>query len=321
MKNSKIYMIRYFVNIVFILGFVFNTNAQEISITSRLDTNSILIGEQVQLMLDIQYPKTTEVFLPIMKDTISKNIEIVDWSLDTILTPKNKHHFKLNYTLTSFDSGYYVIPPQIIANTKTKDTVESQALMLIVKTLAVDTTKQNAIFDIKAPFDAPWTLSEFLSENYPYILLVLLILALIGTTLWYLKKQKNKETAPVEKAIPKEATHIIALRELETLKEKKLWQNNRVKLYYIELSDIVRNYLENRFKVKSLEQTSQEIFDTIQHGNVLNETQLLQLKQILSTADMAKFAKAKRGERFAFSIRERKPCFSFSCSFIFKRFT
>jgi len=288
-------MIKYFNHIiVIILSLVVHTiTAQNIQIKSSLDTNLIKIGEQTKLTIDIQYPKTINAVWPLMRDTVNEKVEIVDFSLDTILTPKGFHHFLINYTLTSFDSGYYVIPPQIIINPETKDTLESQALMLAVASFVIDSTKQNSIFDIKAPIAAPWTLSEFLAEYYPYLIGGLLLIALIFAIFWCLKKQKNKEQVPVKKIIPKEAAHIIALRELNQLKEQKLWQNDRVKLYYIELSDIIRNYLENRFRIKSLEQTSQEIFDTVQNNAILDKEQLLQLKQILSTADMAKFAKAK----------------------------
>ncbi len=287
-------MARFIIYIVLVLSFLTNVLlAQEIHIQSRLDTNLIKIGEQTKLIVDVQYPKEISVSWPLMQDTIIDKLEIVDLILDTISTQKDMNHFLINYTITSFDSGYYVIPSQIIINKKTNDTLKSRALMFAVATLVLDTTKQNTIFDIKAPIEAPWTLFEFLLENYPYLLLGLLLIALILVALWFIKKQKNKVLPPVKKMIPKEAAHIVALRELEDLKEKKLWQSNRIKLYYIELSDIIRNYLENRFKVNSLEQTSQEIFDTIQRGRILTDEQLSQLKQILSTSDMAKFAKAK----------------------------
>ncbi len=287
-------MAKFFIYIILILSFFTeNVFAQEIRIQSRLDTNLIRIGDQTRLTVDVQYPKDSLVSWPLMQDTIIDKLEIVDISLDTIFTQKQINHFLVNYTITSFDSGYYVIPPQLIINKNTNDTLESQALRFAVATLVLDTTKQNAIFDIKAPIEAPWTLYEFLSENYPYLLLGLLLIALIIAVLWFIKKQKNREQTPVKKLIPKEAAHIVALRELEDLKEKKLWQSDRVKPYYVELSNIVRNYLENRFRVKSLEQTSQEILDTLKHGKILSDEQLLQLNQILSTADMAKFAKAK----------------------------
>jgi len=287
-------MTRYFIYIIVFLGWALGTTyAQDMHIKSQLDTNLIKIGEQAKLTVDVQYPKDADVIFPLMHDTVVEKVEILDILLDTLANQPDIEHYQIHYVLTSFDSGYYVVPSQILINTQTNDTIESQALMFAVATLVLDSTKQNTIFDIKAPIEAPWTLSEFWAEYYPYILGVLLFIALVIGGIWYWRKIQNKISEPVQKEIPKEAAHLIALRELENLKDKKLWQNDRVKLYYIELSDIVRNYLEHRFKIKTLEQTSQEIYDTVQRGNILNNEQLLQLKQILSTADMAKFAKAK----------------------------
>ena len=287
-------MIKYFNYIILFLGLTIGTSsAQEMLISSRLDTNLIVIGDQTRLTVAVQYPNDVEVVFPLMLDTVVSEIEILDLTFDTILTQQNINHYLINYTITSFDSGYYVIPSQLIINTKTGDTLKSRALPFAVATLVLDSAQQNQIFDIKAPIDAPWTLSEFLSENYPYLLLGLLLIALIFAVLWYLRKRKNKVLVPLKKIVPKEAAHIIALRDLDSLKDKKLWQNDRIKLYYVELSEIIRNYIENRYTVPALEQTSSEIFESLSHSNMLTAEQLIQLKQVLSTADMAKFAKAK----------------------------
>lgn len=293
-------MIKHVLNIILLLSVVlvqaqtFSQNSNpDLNIKSELDTNLIKIGEQVKLSVDVQYPQNADIFFPILQDTITKEIEIVDLSLDTIISEENILHYVAHYTLTSFDSGYYVIPPQMLIDKQSGDTFVGNPLVLAVVTFAIDSASQGKIFDIKAPVEAPWTLKEFLSENYPFLLAGALIIALIFVLLWYLKQRKKKTIVPVKKVVPKEAAHVIALRSLDELKEKKLWQNDRTKLYYVELSDIVRNYLENRYRVKALEQTSDEIFTVIEHGQFLSSEQLVQLKQILSTADMAKFAKAQ----------------------------
>ena len=252
----------------------------------------ILIGEQAKLSVELQYSKGADVHYPILKDTIVKEIEILDLSIDTILDP-NFEHYIINYIITSFDSGFYAIPPQIIINTETNDTFSGNPLMFAVNTYQIDSANQNKFFDIKQPINAPWTLSEFLDEYLSLILMVILLILLTLAILWYLKKRKKVEKPVVKKVIPKEAAHLIAIRELNQLKEKKLWQSERTKMYYVELTDILRNYLENRFRIAALEQTSFEILESIKNSKDLDSDQQIQLKQILYTADMAKFAKAK----------------------------
>jgi hypothetical protein len=267
-------------------------NAQNIQIKSSLDTNMILIGEQTKMSVDFQYPNGADVQFPILKDTIIDKIEILDLSLDTIPNA-NFEHYILNYTLTSFDSGYYAIPPQIIIDNKTGDTILGNPLGFAVNTYKIDSTNAGRFFDIKEPYQAPWTLKEFLDEYLSIILIVLLLIILVIVGLWYLKKREKVVKVEPKKVIPKEAAHIIAIRDLTQLKEKKLWQADRTKQYYVELSDIVRAYLENRFKIAALEQTSHEIIESIELGRLLNKEQIGDLKQILSLSDMAKFAKAK----------------------------
>lgn len=275
--------------------FIFLTSlayTQDFEIKSQLDTNHILIGEQAHFSLDIQYPSEAKVEFPILNDTINEAIEIVNIEIDTLSNSANLKHFKFNYTITAFDSGYYAIPPQQLKILESGDSIESQALIFAVSTYQIDTT-QTKIFDIKAPIEAPWTLTEFLEENYPYLIAAILLLGLIILAIWLYRKRKLHDKKPERVVIPKEAAHVIAFRNLNALKEKKLWQNDRVKLYYIELSDIIRTYIENRYRLLALESTTQELLDSIAHNKYFSDEQLIMLKQILNTADMAKFAKAK----------------------------
>ena len=286
MKTYLSYILLFF---AFHLG---SLNAQNIQIKSSLDTNMILIGEQTKLSVDLQYSKGLDVYYSILKDTIVKEIEILDLSIDTILD-QDFEHYIINYTITSFDSGFYAIPQQIIINNKTEDTILGNALVFAVNTYQIDSANKSKFFDIKQPLDAPWTLSEFLDEYLSLMLMGVLLIILILVIFWYLKKRKQVEKPVVKEIVPKEAAHIIAIRELNQLKEKKLWQSDRTKMYYVELTDILRNYLENRFRIAALEQTSFEILESIKNSQHLDNDQQKQLRQILSIADMAKFAKAK----------------------------
>ncbi len=270
---------------------LFNLKAQDVSIESRLDTNVIMIGAQTKLNVDIQYPTGQDVKYRVHQDSIINAIEVLDFNIDTLTEQAGKQHFKITYTITSFDTGYYAIPPQFL--TFSGDTIaESQPLIMAVNTFAIDSTKQ-AIFDIKAPIEAPWTISEFFEEYGSYIIIAILIILLVIILLWYFKKRKKTPEEPKKVIVPKEAAHIIALRDLEKLKAQKLWQNDRVKEYYIELSNILRTYIENRFKIPAMEQTSAEILGSFQNARHLDESQTSMLRHVLNTADMVKFAKAK----------------------------
>jgi len=269
--------------------------AQQVEVSSKIDTNLITIGDQFTLTLNLKKPVNEDVSFPILLDTISKEIEIVEEKpVDTLSISNDIISLQKKYTLTSFDSGMYVLPQfNFTINTSDTDTVTTQETILLqVLTLKVDTT-QHKIADIKEPFEAPMTFMEFLDEYYIYILSAIILIALIILGIWYRKKLKNaepKEKPKVEK--PKEPAHIIALRDLEALKEQKLWQSNMVKEYYVELTDILRKYLFNRFDVYAMEMTSDEILAAISQLPEVKEELKNKTRQFLTIADFVKFAKA-----------------------------
>jgi hypothetical protein len=154
--------------------------------------------------------------------------------------------------------------------------------------MAIDTTR--GLTDIKMPYGAPVTLKEVT----PYILGVLLLGAIIFLILYSIKrKKKNKPlfSLPVK---PKEPPHIIALRELDRIKNEKIWQKDKTKQYYSEVTDVLRNYIEERFEIPAMEQTTDETLSSFRYRrDLINEKSMQNLSQILSLADLVKFAKYK----------------------------
>ncbi|MEM6966814.1 MAG: hypothetical protein AAF573_18765, partial [Bacteroidota bacterium] len=125
----------------------------------------------------------------------------------------------------------------------------------------------------------------------PVGLFVLGIGLLVGI-IYLFTQSKNKEAieiAPPEEYIPASTT---ALEKLEKLKTEKLWQQGKIKDYQSQLTYIIREYLENRYDINALEQT------TFQIGQDLKSLQLSEvirtdLQNILQVADLVKFAKAQ----------------------------
>jgi hypothetical protein len=117
--------------------------------------------------------------------------------------------------------------------------------------------------------------------------------ALIGVFIWYYRKRKRKEPVFSLKPVTILLPHETALRELENLRVKKLWQAGRVKEYHSELTEILRKYIEDRFKVPALEQTSAEIINSLSDPAICQPPSIDKLGSLLILADMVKFAKAR----------------------------
>ena len=276
------------------LAIPFTSSAQQIKATAKLDSNEIQIGQQVKLQLSIQYRvdggKRIHVLWPEIADTIRKEVEVVSQSkIDTIVDKADPFLFTQTQTLniTSFDSGYWAIPPFKFLAGDTNG-VFTDPLLLQVNTMAVDTTQ--AIKDIKEPYEETYSWIDWLKDNMIYVWI--LLGALLVLLIFYLIVRYTRKVKPpmVEVEIPKIPAHIIAFEKLDKLKTENLWQNGKLKLYHSQLTDIIREYIENRFKIQALEQTTEEILYGFRKVAIDDESKS-KLKQVLILADLVKFAK------------------------------
>ena len=250
-------------------------------VKAEIDTTNIRIGEQFQLKISVA--ETQNVIIPKIQ---LKGLEVIDSTrIDTI-----KNSLIRRYILTGFDSGAFYIPQQQIF-------VKNQAfltdsLLINIATIAIDTAKVKK-FPIKSIKKEPYTFDDFKI----YIYLILAILAIIGFWIYWfvIRKRKETEDAPTYRTLPPFEEAILRLNELD---EKLLWQNNKIKEYYSELTEIVRGYIERELKVPALENTTDEVLAMIKDFKNADSIEtsketIKKLKDLLQEADLVKFAKSK----------------------------
>ena len=85
---------------------------------------------------------------------------------------------------------------------------------------------------------------------------------------------------------------------MKELDAKELWQKNKIKQYYVELTDILRNYIERELNIPALESTTDELIETMTDFNLASslnipEETIKKLNKLLKDADLVKFAKFK----------------------------
>ena len=274
--------------LIFSAGVAF---AQEYKASAKISPHSILIGDQVDLSLSFSVPSGTEVIWPAIQDTILRNIQVINrtkidssWSAD-----KKSLQLTQKLRLTCFDSGFYTLPPISFFYRHLPDTTirteQTETQILMVHTLAVDTTK--AIKPIKGPVRIGFSILEFL----PWIIAGLLFIAIAGFLVFYYMKRKKGEPIFVLRPGVKYQPHEWALMELEKLRAKKLWQAGKIKEYHTDLTDILRKYFENRFHIMAMESTTDEILEDLETKTLIAMENREMLGKILSMADLVKFAK------------------------------
>lgn len=272
---------------VFFFSLLF-VNGQEIKLRTALEHDSIWLGDQIRMLIVVEQTAGSKVEFPPLPDSIQK-IEILKKSkIDTSKLDGTRLQLKQTYLVTCFDSGAHYIPPFYFKVKKGEhtDSLRSNDLTLFVKLPPVDFKKGPA--DIKKPFSAPITLKEIA----PWLLGFILIGTIVFLLIYAISRRTKSKPLFQRPPKPKLPPHVIALKDLDKLKTEQLWQHGKVKDYYTRLTDIVRVYIEDRFYMTAMEQTTFEILsgftgkDSQIAGKSFNE-----LKEILELADFVKFAK------------------------------
>lgn len=285
------YILLYFFFILFGAG---NAVAQNPTAEAVLDNSSIRIGEQCTLKLFVRYNEGTKkknVIWPAINDTLARNIEFK--TSDTIsvkLVDRASvlYEQKCSWVVTCFDSGSWVIPgvPFIVD----KDTVWTNPLELYVNTVPVDTTKPIKdiadIYEVPGPPPVPGNNS---SAMWWWIGGALIVIAAIVLFL-LLRKKKTEPIVPVPVGhvlLP----HEVVLQQLNEMYITKPWRDGDSKKHYTNLSEIMRGWLVERFRIHAREMTTFEIMYRLRRapdsGNKTSE-----IEHVLKTADLVKFAKA-----------------------------
>lgn len=281
-------MIRWLFTILMIIVATGSFAKNEVKAT--IGTQQMKVGDQTTIDLEVYYSAENEnIIFPALQDTISKFIEIIevediDTTFDEDDVTKKILHQQL--VITSWDTGYHVVPPfKFVVG---GDTLETNPLILNVTNIDLDPEKD--IKDIKDIEEVPFSLIDYLLARKTVLGIILGAILLIALSYLLYKRYQNRSQAEEAPTVPKEAADIVAKRKLDELKEKQLWQSGEVKSYYSELSFIVREYLENRYKVHALEQTTDETLLLIK-SVVEGQDNIKKFSFILQLADMAKFAK------------------------------
>jgi hypothetical protein len=264
--------------VLFSLGFI---KAQSINFTAEVDTNKILIGDQITLQLKASLSKENPYLWPVFPDTI-EGLELVGASkLDT---SKKNGNWTLTQKLliTSFDSGYFVLPPFTFSSNG--QSVSTEAIGIAVG--FPELSEEQDYFDIKDPLSVQrnwWTILWWSMG-------ILGILALISLSILILIRRKRglRKTAPKIVIPPYEE----ALKELEKLEAEQLWQKGEIKIYYSRVSDILRAYIQKQLGIPAMENTAEEVIESLMYENLPSEY-FAKLKQMLRLSSLVKFAKAK----------------------------
>ncbi len=281
--------------------------AQKTSVHATIQPAEIQIGEQAIINLKVISPKGETIHFPVYEHEIVSGLEVLTMLEPDTLIENEVATMNLKYLVTSFDSTLYYVPyipifdgtDTIFSNSfglKVTSPILKDSTMAYLEKLNTGQTdsidfQQLQLNDIKA-IQKP----KFVWTDYLWILWIILgiaaLVVLVGLIIIMILRKRNKGyffTPPV--ILP---PHTRALKELDKLKADKIWQQDREKEFYTKITDILRRYIFERYQVNAMEMTSGEILDELRKRFELDsESAIENLNQVLSLADMVKFAKHK----------------------------
>ncbi|RMH68193.1 MAG: hypothetical protein D6685_02580 [Bacteroidetes bacterium] len=266
-------------------------HAQQVEV--YLSADSVTVGERFYLSLVAEHAMLQEPAFP--EPTIDDSLF---GDLEVIRRVTQQHRYlgaarpgtrvdSVVYEVTTFALDTAYVPPIPVRFSMNEDTVLVAAPPAFVPVISLVPPDAEGIQDL-----AP--LAAFPRPLWPWVLLALGLL--IGAALLWAYLRRRRRAGPpaeVQPPEPEVSPYEEAMDRLRRLETWDLADEAAVKPFYVELSDVLRRYLERRLGVAALEMTTRELVERLRREAVRSEVPdevAALVKRVLDVADLAKFA-------------------------------
>ncbi|MBN2534910.1 MAG: hypothetical protein JXB88_18660 [Spirochaetales bacterium] len=255
----------------------------------KITKQEITIAESITMIIDVTVDKEYNLRLPEFGENLEQFKITGFHNPGQKLVDNKRIAAQQEYVLEPFLSGTYTIPVIRVAfwtdaeDPEDPHILESEEFTITVTSLLDEDMEKLTIKDITGPvIPAP--------PDYTWLIILIIGIIVIGREvagLIFLFIHKKRRERPVI-TIP---AHELAFRQLEALINRNYIEKGEFKLFYINISTILRHYIENRFMLHAPEQTTEEFLYDLQKSDSLQKELKDILKEFLFHCDMVKFAK------------------------------
>ena len=280
-----------FLNIfIFCIVFLQSITINSQSVTASVESDSILIGKELNYIIDINSEKAENIIFP--DSTSFVPFELISETKVDTLKQDNGFRFSKKYGITSFDEGDFIIPK---IKVKIGDKLFStESKKITVNLVEVDTTKQG-LYDIKPAFDkfsSIEILKLSLKNNYPVILFMIFLVL----TLLYFRSKIIEFFNPLLNIKLTLSPIELIKKRLSDLEKIKIDSGAEIKFFYSELTFALRSFFEKEVYDKALESTTIELILKLNNLSeiksfAITKDSINRIEDIFKRADLVKFAK------------------------------
>ena len=254
-----------------------------VSVHASVDRSQITIGDPLRYTVAISAAADTEVIIPVLSGNLG-DFTISDFGE----LPARKENGRVItsrwYTLTIFATGDHLVPaPTVQYRTpgEGRREAEGNEVLVGVTSLLAQEKSPADIRDIKPPEEVPF---DWRPVGIGAAAVVLV--GLLGAGLFYFLNRPR-----LQRIIPPQPAHEVALAALNRLRARHLIEEGKFEEYYVQLSSIVRRYLEDRFNLRAPEMTTEEFLAAAAGDGRLIPPHRRLLADFLLQADLVKFAR------------------------------
>ena len=253
-------------------------------VNANVDRAKVTIGDKINYKITVDFPEGMEVLPPEIKDEVG-GLAVDDLGIEESRNEKGRIIREIRYVLETFNTGSYIIPAFDIKY-KTKPETEEAVVKTPEVFIEVVTTLDEDASDVR-DIRPPVVIKKNYFRLYYIVAIVFGVLAIAGAIMLFLYRKKQREVEFVSEPL---SAHQIAYNELESLRALKLISEGRIKEYYYRLSNIVRCYIESRFKLMAPERTTEEFLAEMTVTDRLAEEHKELISNFLEHCDTVKFA-------------------------------
>jgi hypothetical protein len=257
-------------------------------VSVQVEPHPVRLSDEPTLTLTLDYEIGVQVEKPPFGEAVG-DFQIRGFREPLPETSSEREIVRQIYTLEPMRTGQLQIDPIPVTFTDNRPegdgktrTVETEALVVEVTSM-VD-AEAPSLDDLRGPAGPVELPPPKYSPLWLGISCLLVFLAGgLGGAIWLIRRRRGVEIQ--QQLSPQELAYL----ELQQIIEQELSERD-VKLFYVELTGVVRRYIERTTGIHAPEQTTEEFLQEVHAGTVFSGAERERLSRFLESADLVKFA-------------------------------